>query len=260
MSSIGEKLAASLRHKIEDHERSTRCGRSDLVLADYRKVGPHDYEILVEYSRPYGQPSISQLNEWTTSTFNGGLRLHMATVRHHPEISSMRGHLRENQIPVPMKRAANMIKMAGGKYMDQSKNQWEVQEAPNGEKILVRASDVKVEDLLEERLQRERSGRYARVQLDDIRTAGTADLAVGDTVLYAEPSGGQLQQTGTLSSVGSKEVGIKGREGSIPRSYVIDVVDKSPAEKEKRNKMLIDFMTENYFAGDKSIGKKMRIK
>lgn len=260
MNGIGNKMASMLRQKIDDHERNTRCGRIDLALADYRKVGPHDVEVLVEYSRDRGAPTVTQLNEWVTASFNGGFRVNMATVRNHPEVSCIRTHMRENQIPLPMNRSAGMLKLGGGRFMDTHSNQWEVQEASNGENILVRASEVRVEDILEERISRERSGRYARVTLNDVRTAGVADLEVGDTVLYAEPAGGQLQKTGVLTNVGSKDVKIKGRDGSLDRSYVIDIVDKNKSSVAKQDKELQEFWTKWLFAGDKSMGKQMTIK
>ena len=256
MSDVGQKMASMLREKIADHERNTRCGRIDLELADYRRVGKHDHEILVEYARERGAPASSQLNEWVTASFNGGLRLNLATIRDYPEMSVVRAHVHENQIPMPMSRSASMARLGGNRFMDTHKNQWEVRQAPNGEDVLVRASDVRVEDILEERISRQRSGRYARVDLDMIRTAGVADLEVGDTVLYGEPAGGQLQKSGVLGKVGAKDVSIKGREGSLPRSYVIDIVDKNSGSKKKQKNYLINFFAENLFAGDKAMAKK----
>ncbi|KKN30886.1 hypothetical protein LCGC14_0829610 [marine sediment metagenome] len=256
MSNIGQKMASMLRAKIADHERDTRCGRIDLELADYRRVGNHDYEIMVEYARESGTPASTQLNEWVTASFNGGFRLNLATIRDYPELSVVRAHMRENQIPMPMSRSASMLRLGGGRFLDSHENQWEVRQAPNGEDILVRASDVRVEDILEERISRQRNGRYARVTLDMIRTAGVADLEVGDTVLYGEPAGGQLQKTGVLAKVGAKDVSIKGRQGKLPRSYVIDVVDKNSGSKKAQDKFLIDFMAEYLFAGDKAMARK----
>ncbi len=256
MGDIGNRMASLLREKIATHERDTRCGRIDLELADYSRVGQHDYEVLVEYARDSGTPKSSQLSEWVTASFNGGLRLNLATIRDYPEMNVVRAHVQENQIPMPMNRSASMMKLGGGRFLDQNKNQWSVQKAPNGEDVLVRASDVRVEDILEERISRQRSGRYARVMLDQIRTAGVADLEVGDTVLYGDPSGGQLQKTGVLSKVGAKDVSIKGREGPLPRSYVIDIVDKNAGSKAAQKSYLVKFFSEYLFAGDTALAKK----
>ena len=256
MRESGKKRASMLRAKIADHESSTRCGRIDLELADYRRVGQHDYEVLVEYARERGAPAASQLNEWVTASFNGAFRLNLATIRDYPEKSVVRAHASENQIPMPMSKSAGMLRLGGGRFIDAHKNQWEVREAPNGEDVLVRASDVRVEDILEERISRQRNGRYARVDLNEVRTAGVADLQVGDTVLYGEPAGGQLQKTGVLAKVGKNDVSIKGREGSLPRSYVIDVVDKNSGSKKAQDKYLVDFFAEYLFAGDKAMAKK----
>ena len=256
MGDIGNRMASMLREKIADHERNTRCGRIDLELADYRAVGSNDYEVLVEYARDSGTPSSSQLNEWVTASFNGGLRLNLATVRDYPEMSVVRAHVQENQIPMPASRSASMMKLGGGRFLDQQKNQWDIRKAPNGEDVLVRSSDVRVEDILEERISRQRSGRYARVELAQVRTAGVANLEVGDTVLYGEPAGGQLQKTGVLSKVGSSDVSIKGREGPLPRSYVIDIVDKNASSKSSQKTFLVDFFAEYLFAGDKAMAKK----
>lgn len=256
MHNVGKRMASMLREKIADHERNTRCGRIDLELADYRRVSPHDFEVLVEYARDLGAPASSQLNEWVTATFNGGLRLNLATVRNHPEVSAVRAHVHENQIPMPMSRSANMLRLGGGRFLDRHENQWEVRQAPNGEDILVRASDVRIEDLLEERISRQREGRYARVDLGKVKTAGVAELEAGDTVLYGEPAGGQLQKTGVLESVSANDVKIRGREGKLPRSYVVDIVDKNSGAKSKQQSYLVDFFAEHLFAGDRAMAKK----
>lgn len=256
MSQIGKKMTELLHSKIADYERSTRCGRVDLELADYRQVGDHDYELLVEYSRDRGAPAISQLDEWVTAELNGAMRMNLATVRDHSDLNAMRCHVRENFVPMPMQRSASMMKLGGGLYLDQNQNQWEVQTAPNGESVLVRSSDVNVQDILEERISRQRSGRYARVSLAQVKTAGVANLEVGDTVLYGDPAGGQLQQTGVLSKVGANDVSIKGREGKLPRSYVVDVVDKNSSAKKKQQQQMIDFLSEYLFAGNKGMATK----
>jgi len=256
MSDIAKSMAAKLKEKIANHERSTRCGRIDLELTDYRQVGPNDFEVLVEYSRDRGAPSVTQLNEWVTASFRGGFRMNLATVRNHPEVNAVRAHLHENHIPMPMSRSASMLKIGGGRFLDRHENQWEVRQAPNGEDVLVRSSDVNVTDLLEERMSRQREGRYASAQLAQVKTAGVVDLEVGDTVLYGEPSGGQLQKTGVLDSVGTNDVKIRGREGKLPRSYVVDIVDKNSGAKAKQKSYLIDFFSEYLFAGDRSMAKK----
>jgi len=260
MSDIGKKMAALLRDKITDHERNTRCGRVDLELADYQRVGEHDVQVMVEYARDRGAPKPSQLSEWITAEFNGGFRTNLATVRNHPELSAMTMHLQENQIPMPMSRSARMLKLGGGQYIDKHQNQWSVEKAANGEDVLVRSSDVRIDDILEERISRQRSGRYARVHLGMVRTAGVANLETGDTVLYADPMGGQLQKTGVLTKVGPKSVTIKGMKGDLDRSYVVDIVDKNAASLKKENKFLVDFFTEYLFAGDRSMGKQLTIK
>lgn len=256
MGDIGNRMALMLQEKIADHERDTRCGRIDLELADYNAVGPNDYEMLVEYGRDRGTPTVGQLNEWVTASFNGAFRLNLATVRDYPEMGAVRAHVSENQIPMPMNRSASMMKLGGGRFLDQHKNQWDVRTAPNGEDVLVRSSDVRVEDILEERISRQRSGRYARVMLNQVRTAGVANLEVGDTVIYGEPAGGQLQKTGVLAKVGAQDVSIKGREGPLPRSYVIDIVDKNAGSKAAQKSYLVDFFAEYLFAGDKAMAKK----
>lgn len=255
MNNSGKRMGEMLRDKLQEHERNTRCGRSDLELADYNRVGDHDYTILVEYARERGAPALSRLDEWVTATFNGAFRLNQPTVRNHPEMSAIRALIKENSIPLPMKRAASMAKLGGGRFLDKHQNQWEVREV-NGENILVRSTDVHAEDILEERINRQRSGRYARLNLSMVRTAGTADLEVGDTVVYGEPGGGQLQKTGKISAVSAKSVKIQGREGDLDRSYVVDIVQKNPSAKAAQEKFLIDFMAEYLFAGDKAMAKK----
>ena len=256
MSEIGNKLLASLREKITDHERNTRCGRVDLELADYQRVGSHDVQIMVEYTRGNSAPKLSQLGEWVTAEFNGAFRTNLATVRDHPELGAMTMHLHENQIPMPMNRSASMLKLGGSKYIDKHQNQWSIEKAANGEDVLVRSSDIRIDDILEERINRQRSGRYARVHLGMVRTAGVANLEAGDTVLYSDPMGGQLQKQGVLTKVGPKSVTIKGLKGDLDRSYVFDIVDKNSAAKKKQDKFLIDFFAEHLFAGDKAAAKK----
>jgi hypothetical protein len=260
MTSFKQKIAAKLQEKIAEHERTTRCGRVDLRLVDYEMVDPHVAQLAVEYSRERGVPAPSQLNEWVLATFNGSFRVNPGTVRNHPDAGAMTLHVQENQLPLPITRKASMIPVGGGTYMDGEKNQWKIVKGPGGEDILMRAHGSNVEDLLKERINRQKNGRYASVKLDQLRTAGIVDLEVGDTVIYSEPNGGALQKTGVVSAVNAKTVSIKGREGSMDRSYVMDIVDKNAGAKSQRNKEMVDFMTEYYFSGDKSMGNKMKSK
>jgi hypothetical protein len=259
MTSFNKKIAERLQEKLETHERTTRCGRVDLRLVDYEMVDQHVAQLAVEYARDRGTPAPSQVNEWVLATFNGAFRVNPSTVRDHPERAVMTVHVHENQLPMPVARKASMIPVGGGAYMDGEKNQWKIVKGPGNEDILVRASESNVEDLLKERVERQRSGRYATVTLDQLRTAGIVNLEVGDTVIYAEP-GSTLQKTGVISSVSADKVSINGAEGSISRSYVMDIVDKNASAKSKRNTEMMDFMTKYYFSGDSAMGKLMRQK
>lgn len=254
--SIGQKMAERLFERVHEQERAAGCGRSDMDLLDYKKVGPHDYRVLVGYSPERGVPRAAALGAWATSMSNGALRVNLATVRDHPGSAVLTMHVRENMIPQPFERSAGMLRTGGGKFMDREQNQWETQVQRDGTKLLVRATDVNVEAILEERKNRQRSGRYASVSLNTFRAAGTADLEVGDTVLYAEPSGGQFQQVGKLTKVGKENVQINGRKGVLDRSYVVDIVDKNPAAKKAQQKYLIDFLTEYEFAGNRQMATK----
>ena len=260
MSKMGQKMLSALRSRIADYESATHCGRSDLELADYEMLTPHEAKVLVEYSRSRGIPQGAQISQWVVASLNGAAHVHPGTVRDHPELSAMTAIIRENLTPMPISRTASMVKIGAGRYMDTDKNSWKVVDGPNGEQFLSRVSEVDLAKLLEERKNRQRSGRYARVEMSMVRNAGTAHIETGDTVLYAEPGGGGLQKVGVVESISGDKVKIKGREGTMDRSYIFDLVDKSASAKASENKMLSDFMTEFLFSGNRQMGNKMKIK
>ena len=257
MSKFDELMSKRLREKLDDHVSKTRCGRSDLRLADYRMVDPHVAQVAVEYLRDLGTPTPTQVSEWVTTAFGGHFHVNATTLRDYPEKSAITMHLRENQVPMPVTKIAGMIKVGGTQYMDKQKNLWRIEKSPTGEDILVRTSGTNAEELLRELANRHKEGRYAMVKLDDLRTAGVVNLDVGDTVLYSEPGGGVLLKEGVVTAIKGQSVTIQGREGAMDRSYIMDIVDKSATAKSKRNQEMVDFMTEYFFSGDKAMGKKM---
>jgi len=260
MSNFGRLVSERLASKIQEHEKQSRCGRIDLVLADYHVASPTDAKIMVEYSRERGKPSPSQVGKWVVASFDGQLQLNIKTLRDHPEIGAVTAMVHSNYLPQPVSRTASMVKIAGNRYMDKNENVWAVQESEDGGKFLVRASDEDIAAILEERVTRQREGRYASTSVDlgMLKTAGIAELAVGDEVLYIEP-GNIMQKTGTISSVGKDQVSIKGASGPIPRSLVVDVVDKNATDKKKMEKDIADMLVEYYFAGDNKVRKEFKI-
>jgi hypothetical protein len=260
MENAGKHLAKMFRERIADYEHSTQCGRSDLRIADYEVINAHEARIMLEYAKERGTPKPTEIGKWVLATTHGAAHAVIATLKDHPELSAVTGIIQETLQPMSIKHVAKMMKAGVNRYRDTDKNLWRVEEGPGGEKFLVRASDVDLTSILEERKNRQRSGRYARVDLSMVHTAGTAELGVGDTVAYSEPGGGQMVKNGVIESISGDKVKIKGREGAMDRSYVVDIVEMSPARKKKENAMIVDFMTKWYYNGDKSLGNKMKMK
>jgi len=245
---IATKIAKKLKEKIERDERLTRCGRLDMRLADYERIGDTEYRIMVEYSPERGTPTQTQMMEWVTTTFNGNLRPLVASFRSHKDLNAITAICEEVRLPLPAYKANSMLPVGAGRFASTDGSTWSMQTI-GGEKVLVRERQEEMEEILESRIDRNRNGRYARVHLGMVRTAGTLNVEVGDKVIYVVPGGGMLQKHGVVSSISGDSVKIKGQSNPIPKDYIVDILEKNPAAVEKHNKFLSEFFDKYLFSG-----------
>jgi len=258
-SKVSDEIYRRLAEKIDVDEQRTRCGRIDMELADYEPLGPNEAKIMVEYAKERGVPTGQQLNEWVTATFGGRLLLSADTLRNHGDLCAFVGIVRQINAPMPFSRSAGMMRLGGGRFADAGGNTWATEVSPDGQKYLTRVSSDPIEAILEEKISRQRSGRYARLDLSMVRTAGTITLDEGDTVAYTTPDGGGVQQFGKVTGIGKDWVTISNHEGQLAKSYVVDIVEKSAAARKKQNAFLTDFWKKWLFAG-KNFGDQMTVK
>ncbi len=253
--SITSRIAARFGDQVNRRVASTRSGRWDLKLADYKVISPREARIMVSYAQEMGVPKRSQVDAWTTSALSGHMRMTLETLRHYPDVHVVTAVVCRNQRMRPFEDSKGMIATAKTKFMDDERVIWEVQSSKSGERYLSRATKDDLDEILRERQARERTASvHHRLRLDDLVTAGINSLEPGDKVRFSYE--GILQQ-GEVSKVGKDNVTIKanGSSVTVDRLAVVDVYEKSPKAQAEQEKYLVDFFTRAY--GDEDFAKKL---
>jgi len=260
--SITGRIAARFSDKVNRRVASTRSGRWDLKLADYKVISEKEARIMVAYAPEMGAPKRSQVDSWTTTSLNGHLRLSLETLRHYPDLCVVTAVVARNERLRPFNASPQnpsvpkgMIAVASTRFMDEEKVIWEVMSNKNGERYLSRATKDDLDEILRERQTRERTASiHHRLRLADLVTAGIHNLEPGDKVRFSYE--GILQQ-GEVSKVGKDNVTIKanGTSVTVDRLAVVDVYEKSPKSQAEQDKFLKDFFERAY--GDKEFADKL---
>lgn len=246
--SLLSKMAERLQEKIAASERSVRCGRIDLVLGDYEMIDKDGAEVLVEYAPELGEPNSQQLGEWVSASFNDTVKLVPASLRIYRDEGAVTLRIQRNVPRVPVQYSRDMVHVGGVRYIDKSKSAWDVIEDDHGQKVLSRVATDDIEKLLQERINRQRSGRYAHAQpkLAIVREAGgLAAPDKGDRVQFLE---GGITQFGEIVSVSADKVKVKsGSESlSLDPKQILRIVEKSPAAIKKEDAELQKFWKQIY--------------
>lgn len=224
MSDLGNKMGARLLAKVADHEATTRCGRIDIAFVDYEMMDPHTAMIMLEYQPSLGAPKRSQVEDWVGSAFQGRFRPASTTLRHHMSDGVVTMVITEIAETMPAARTAGMLRLGATRYIDDQKRTWEIAHNEKGERHLQRLQQDDVEQILQERVQRRREGRYAAVTLATLRDAGLANPAVGDSVIFFDPSVG-IQQAGEISSLSEDTMSVGGKK--VPRGFLVEITERS---------------------------------
>jgi hypothetical protein len=248
---IKNDIASRLSARMNQRVASTRTGRFDLKLADYGVTSPHEARIMVAFTKEMGHPKRSELDQWTTSSFNGNVSLTLESVRLYPELNVVTAFVRKNRRyrPIEDVQKYKMLSVGKAKYMDEEKSIWEVLTQGN-DRFLARAEKDDLDEIMRERMSRERTASvHHRLRLTDLVTAGINSLEPGDRVRFSYE--GILQQ-GEVSKVGKDNVTVKanGQSLTVDRLAVVDVIEKAPKAKAEQKKFLVDFFTRAY--GDKA--------
>jgi hypothetical protein len=247
---IKNDIAARLSQRLTERTASTRCGRFDLKLHDYRVNSPIEAKIMIAYSKEMGFPKRSEIDEWVTSSLNGNARVVLETVRNYPELNVITAFLSKNRLYRPLSASKGMLVVGKARYMDSDKVIWEVSTNRDGEKFLARAEKDDLDEILKARLSKEHSASvHHRLRLDNLVTAGIHNLEPGDRVRFSYD--GILQQ-GEVSKVGKENVTVKanGQSLTVDRLNVVDVYEKSPKSKAEQDAKLREFFERAY--GDKA--------
>ena len=247
MTDLGNKMGARLLEKIADHEARTRCGRIDLAFVDYEMLDPHTAMLMLEYQPGLGAPKRSQVEDWVQSTFSGRFRPAATTLRHHVREGVVTLVVSEVADVLPQDRVAGMVRMGAAHYMDDQYRTWEITKNEKGERHLKRLQQDNIEEILQERLQRRRAGRYAAVDLGTLRSAGVANPDVGDSVIFFDPAMA-IQQAGEITAMSADTVTVKHRDGStkIPVGMIVDITERSGKAVAKEDAELKKFWNDAY--------------
>lgn len=254
MSDFKNDIASRLSQRLSARVANTRSGRFDLKLLDYAVTSPHEARIMVAFTKEMGQPRRSELDQWTTSSFNGNVSLTLETLRLYPELDVVTAFVKKNRRYRPADDAGMMLAVGNAKYMDDEKVIWEVL-TRDGNRFLARTEQDDLDEIMRERMTHERTASvHHRLRLADLVTAGINSLEVGDRVRFSYE--GILQQ-GEVSKVGKDNVTIKsnGKSLTVDRLAVVDVEEKAPKAKAEQKRFLEDFFTRAY--GDKAFAKEL---
>jgi hypothetical protein len=243
MSDLGSKMGARLLAKVADHEAQTRCGRIDMAFVDYDMLDPHTAMIMLEYQPSLGAPRRSQVEDWVQSTFQGRFRPASTTLRHHVRDGVVTLVISEVAETMPADRTAGMVRMAAARYMDDQYRTWEISKNEQGERHLKRLQQDNIEQILQERVQRRRQGRYASVTLATLRDAGMANPSVGDSVIYYDPSV-SIQQAGEITALTEDYMSVGGKK--VPRGFLVEITERSSASISKQDAAAKKFWKEAY--------------
>jgi hypothetical protein len=242
-SEIGRKMAANLISKISQHEASTQCGRIDLTFTDYNMVDSHSALLMLEYQPGLGIPKRAQVESWVNTTFKNKFRASDTSLRNYPDYNVVTVLVSDIPETMPLDRTASMMRLGAARYMDGSKQTWEVAHNERGERYLARVQPDDIEEILKERVNRRRQGRYAAVSLTDLREASSlAHPEVGDEVIYSDRG---HTSAGKVTSVGDDYINVSGG-GKIPKGWIVDITHRSPTDTNKMNKDITDFFSKAY--------------
>ena len=257
-NNILTRLGEAFEEKVSKDINTSRSGRYDLYLADWKSVGPTEAKVLIGYSKYLPVPSRMKITQWVVSAFNGLLDLKLETLRHHKEHGAISAIVAGTlQQRAPLEFTKHMVPIGGGRYADTNGGErtiWTVVEE-NGDRFLVREAQEDITAILEQR-QRHVKGSMGAWKAPSLKavTAGVTQLEVGDRVKFYMDN---IVQQGTIKHVGPNvvKVEVNGAPKVVPPDAVFSVEEKAPNAMKDKQKFLIDFFTKAY--GDAAFAKKL---
>ena len=225
--------------------------RSDFKITDTLPIDQIKCKVAVTYDSSCTVPTISQLEEWVTATFNGILRLQTASVQLHEADSACTFLATLNTSSRSLTDVAGMQRLAGGAYMDTNTGSiWNV--VDDGDvKYLVRKADENISDIIETRKSRtsRNDAKFA-----SLRTAAPV-LCTGDQVKFMSTD--NIVQFGEISKISGDTVVISanGTSNKVDVHAVIEVVERAAKNLQDEKNILEDYFAKAY--GSDSFAKEL---
>lgn len=213
--------------------------RSDMKIVDMREIDDLKCNVLLAYDAHLaGVPTLSQLEQFISATFNNRVVAQAQTAQNHESDEAISVCLTMNVASRPVGDASVMRRMATNTYVDDTTNHiWQV--VDNGvQKYLIRRTGENIADIVEARMAR--SSRK-EASFTKVRQAAPM-LSVGDTVRFYD---GTLPLVGKITSINGSEVSISanGKSRSVSKENVFNVVDRSESVVSSDKNLLEDYFT-----------------
>jgi hypothetical protein len=239
-------------------EASGKTGRRDLEMHDARVVESGTaVRVLATYAEFYGPPSVHDINEWVKDRmgdFSTRVTPRLDTIQAYPERNFITFLLEQKRLRQPLSATELMVKAGPDTYLDNENQLWEVVQADEGQKYIVRRESTSIEEMLEVRKDTLRGGKSARkhmtfASVDSIPAAGGgfSSMDVGDVVDFYH--NGQIHR-GKVQSAGA--AGVKVASLKTSDVYTVDpaaitaVIEKSAGADKQRDDIMRRYYSHVY--------------
>lgn len=186
MHSIEERLGARLASKLQQNVGY----RADMHLSDHRMAGADLANICIAYDAGVGRPSVQDIQDFITASFNGQVIPHMSTTRIHTANSAITLNVSQAAPCRDLKDREAMVPVGVNRYVEAATNDvWEVQDN-EGTPALYRVAEEDLDEIL--RVRREQTtSRYAssKARLAKVMDDARVMVIPGADVLFFNQHG-----------------------------------------------------------------------
>lgn len=240
INNVSSKICASVAEKMRD------SARQDMALADYRMLDAAHAHAIIAYKG--NVPSTNEISKFVTTTFRGKAYASLETARVYANNSAIGVILSAPQITKDLKEAEKLQPVTASTFIDvNDDSEWKIVENPTTHtKYLARALTEDFEQIMA-------AHKRARSSCPIVTASSSYEKVTANYLLANENDlvkffSGNSVQCGTIKQVlpGGEDVKVITDEGelfTIPRTYIVEVLRKDPAEQKQ-----IDTDRENFYA------------
>lgn len=236
MKSVGTKIFERYQERLSKIQ-----GRTDLYLADWKRLNKTSAHVLFGYNKACGLLKSQDLIKYALASFNGKLELDEKTFKIYPEgaVSCLATIKREAKAM----DSKGMRCVAETMYIDEKlKDIWEVQSNEEG-KFLARVEKEDISNILAERKKR----MFTKADINfKVIASGTYGAEVGDCVEFY--FGGKSHK-GLIKSLEDSQYKIKsdaGQEFCVDKEAILKIVEVNKKTKEEIKKELQGYYSKLY--------------